>query len=285
MTEMEIAERLHGIRCFLLDMDGTIYLGDKLFTFTKSFLDTVQKTGRAYRFFTNNSSKNRQAYLEKLSRMGIVIPPEWMYISNQVAVRVLGERYPGGRMMVLGTDCLIQDFKEAGFQVKTGRSPDAVVLGFDTTITYEAIWAACDAVRAGAAFYGVNPDWNCPVENGGWMPDCGSLAKVIEASTGAVPEFFGKPARHTLDFILEQTGFRPEELAVIGDRLYTDIALAHGTPVTSILVLTGEASRKDSETAPTPPDLIVESLAELRDALLLESRTGGMDIERNGPSV
>lgn len=159
------------------------------------------------------------------------------------------------------------------------------MLGFDTTITYEAIWAACDAVRAGAAFYGVNPDWNCPVENGGWMPDCGSLAKVIEASTGAVPEFFGKPARHTLDFILEQTGFRPEELAVIGDRLYTDIALAHGTPVTSILVLTGEASRKDSETAPTPPDLIVESLAELRDALLLESRTGGMDIERNGPSV
>ncbi len=95
LTEMEIAERLHGIRCFLLDMDGTIYLGDKLFTFTKSFLDTVQKTGRAYRFFTNNSSKNRQAYLEKLSRMGIVIPPEWMYISNQVAVRVLGERYPG----------------------------------------------------------------------------------------------------------------------------------------------------------------------------------------------
>lgn len=94
------------------------------------------------------------------------------------------------------------------------------------------------------------------------MPDCGSLAKVIEASTGAVPEFFGKPARHTLDFILEQTGFRPEELAVIGDRLYTDIALAHGTPVTSILVLTGEASRKDAETAPTPPDLIVESLAE-----------------------
>lgn len=147
LTEMEIAERLHGIRCFLLDMDGTIYLGDKLFTFTKSFLDTVQKTGRAYRFFTNNSSKNRQAYLEKLSRMGIVIPPEWMYISNQVAVRVLGERYPGGRMMVLGTDCLIQDFKEAGFQVNTGRSPDAVVLGFDTTITYEAIWAACDAVR------------------------------------------------------------------------------------------------------------------------------------------
>ena len=132
--------------------------------------------------------------------MGIVIPPEWMYISNQVAVRVLGERYPGGRMMVLGTDCLIQDFKEAGFQVNTGRSPDAVVLGFDTTITYEAIWAACDAVRAGAAFYGVNPDWNCPVENGGWMPDCGSLAKVIEASTGAVPEFFGKPATPLISF-------------------------------------------------------------------------------------
>ena len=280
-----MAASLRDLQCFIFDMDGTINLGETPIDGAKDLISFLQARRIPFFFFTNNSSKNRQAYLEKLSRMGIVIPPEWMYISNQVAVRVLGERYPGGRMMVLGTDCLIQDFKEAGFQVNTGRSPDAVVLGFDTTITYEAIWAACDAVRAGAAFYGVNPDWNCPVENGGWMPDCGSLAKVIEASTGAVPEFFGKPARHTLDFILEQTGFRPEELAVIGDRLYTDIALAHGTPVTSILVLTGEASRKDAETAPTPPDLIVESLAELRDALLLESRTGGMDIERNGPSV
>lgn len=99
------------------------------------------------------------------------------------------------------------------------------------------------------------------------MPDCGSLAKVIEASTGAVPEFFGKPTRHTLDFILEQTGFRPEELAVIGDRLYTDIALAQDSAVTSILVLTGEATREDAAASPTPPDLMMDSLAQLRDLL------------------
>ncbi len=269
MTNSEIADRLRDIRCFLLDMDGTIYLGDKLFDFTKPFLNAVLKTGRTYRFFTNNSSKNRQAYLDKLARMGIEIPPEWMYISNQVAIRILKDRYPGGRMMVLGTQCLLQDFREAGFQVNTDARPDAVVLGFDTDITYKDIWAACDAVRAGAAFYGVNPDWNCPVENGGWMPDCGSLAKVIEASTGVSPEFFGKPTRHTLEFILEETGFRPEELAVIGDRLYTDIALAHQTPVTSILVLTGEASLKEAVVSQTPPDLIVESLAELEYVLNL----------------
>ena len=267
MTDAEIKSRLRGIRCFLLDMDGTIYLGDKLFPFTISFLDTVLKTGRTYRFFTNNSSKNRQTYLEKLSRMGIVVPPDWMYISNQVAAKVLRERYPGGSLMVLGTPCLLRDFEAAGFRVNTGEAPDAVVLGFDTTITYDKIWAACDAIRAGAAFYGVNPDWNCPVEDGGWMPDCGSMAKVIEASTGAVPEFFGKPTRHTLEFILEQTGFRPEELAVIGDRLYTDIALAQDSAVTSILVLTGEATREDAAASPTPPDIMVESLAKLRDLL------------------
>lgn len=274
MTDSETAHRLQKIRCFLLDMDGTIYLGDKLFDFTTSFLHTVLQTGRTYRFFTNNSSKNRQAYLDKLARMGIAIPPEWMYISNQVAIRILKDRYPGGHMMVLGTSCLLQDFQEAGFRVNAGDRPDAVVLGFDTDITYQDIWAACDAVRAGAAFYGVNPDWNCPVENGGWMPDCGSLAKVIEASTGVTPEFFGKPTRHTLEFILDETGFRPEELAVIGDRLYTDIALAHQTPVTSILVLTGEASLKEAETSPTPPDMIVESLAELRDILIQASPLG-----------
>ena len=117
MTEMEIAERLHGIRCFLLDMDGTIYLGDKLFTFTKSFLDTVQKTGRAYRFFTNNSSKNGETYLRKLSQMGIDAGPEDVLTSGQAAAQTIMQRYPGKKVWVMGNDLLKEELCSLGLPV------------------------------------------------------------------------------------------------------------------------------------------------------------------------
>ena len=119
-------------------------------------------------------------------------------------------------------------------------------------------------------YVGVNPDLNCPVAGGGFTPDCGSIARLIEASTGVFPEFYGKPSRHTLDFLTEKTGFAPAELAVVGDRLYTDIALAQGTEATSILVLTGEATREEAERGPVTPTLIVRSLEEITELLLSE---------------
>ena len=271
MTRDELVSRLRDVRCFVLDMDGTIYLGDTLFPFTRDFLRQAEASGRRACFFTNNSSRNATFYLQKLSRLGIDVPPQAMFTANQVAAEYLAERAPQGVYLV-GTPSLREDFQEAGIPLDSGR-PDAVVVGFDTTLTYEKLRRACDLVRGGASFYGVNPDYNCPVENGGMMPDCGSICRIVEASTGVKPAFFGKPSPLVLEHIARRTGCRAGELAVVGDRLYTDIALAHGTDALSILVLTGEATREDAGLSPTPPDWIAESLAEI--AVMLADMAAG----------
>mgnify|MGYP000007766862 CR=1 FL=1 len=115
--------------------------------------------------------------------------------------------------------------------------------------------------------FGINPDWNCPMEGGAFIPDCGSIAKLIEASTGRFPEFFGKPSKHTLDYIIQETGYEPDEIAIVGDRLYTDIAVADQSDVTSILVLSGESTREDVKTSDVKPNVILEDLSEITKML------------------
>ena len=264
LTEEQV-RRLEKVRVFVLDMDGTIYLGERLFPFTRGFLERVKATGRDFCFFTNNSSKNRAAYLEKLERMGISIPPEKMLLSNGVILEFLRQRHPGARCYVVGTPALREDFRQAGF-VPDDEDADLVILGFDTTLTYDKLRVACDLIRAGRPVYGVNPDWNCPVE-GGFIPDCGSIAALVKASTGVQCEFFGKPSPHTLGYLLEKTGCRPEELAVVGDRLYTDIAVTAGTGAMGILVMSGETTPELLAQSPAQPDLVVADLEELGRSL------------------
>lgn len=258
--------KIQSIKCFILDMDGTIYLGNELFDFTKDFLSKVKNTGREYYFFTNNSSKSQQAYIDKLGKMGISIEPKQMMISSHVMIQYLKKHHIEESIYVVGTPSLVNEFKTFDMPL-TEDDPDIVVLGFDTTLTYEKISKACHYIRNGCIYYGINPDWNCPMEGGTFIPDCGSMAKMIEASTGRFPEFFGKPSRHTLDYIVEQTGYQPEEIAIVGDRLYTDIAVADGSPVTSILVLSGESTLQDVEDSTVKPDIILNSLKELSNTL------------------
>lgn len=257
---------LEKIKCFVLDMDGTIYLEDKLFSFTESFLKKVEETGRSYCYFTNNSSKNQKDYLEKLERIGIPAPAEKMFLSTQVIIKYLKEHHADESYYIVGTPSLVTAFEEAGFTLDD-ENPDNVILGFDTTLTYEKMSKACHFIRNGAGYFGVNPDYNCPMKEGTYIPDCGSMAMMIEGSTGRTPEFFGKPSRHTLDFVVEQTGFKENEIAVIGDRIYTDIAVANGTEATSIMVLTGETQMKDLRNYNYAPDMIVGSLEDLIELL------------------
>lgn len=247
-------------------MDGTIYLGNELFPYTKDFLKKVEETGRKYYFFTNNSSKSQQMYIEKLDKLGISIKKEQMMISSHVILQYLKEYYEGKKIYVVGTPSLIQEFQDFGRNL-TEETPDIVVLGFDTTLTYEKLSKACHYIRNGCVYFGINPDWNCPMEGGTFIPDCGSIAKLIEASTGRFPEFFGKPSKHTLDYIIRETGYKPEEIAIIGDRLYTDIAVADQSDVTSILVLSGESTRIDVEASDIKPDVILEDLSEITKML------------------
>lgn len=254
-------EQLAQVQCFVLDMDGTIYLGDQLFDFTKDFLQTARAAGKDVVFLTNNSSRNAQMYVEKLARMGIAVEKEKMLISNAVILEHLQRHHAGQRVYVVGTPALVEDFRAAGVPL-SDTDPQVVVLGFDTTLDYEKLAKACHFVRNGARLYGVNMDYNCPTEHG-FIPDCGSIAKLVLASTGVQAEFFGKPSRHMLDYVKEHTGYAENELAFVGDRLYTDIAIADGTQALSILVWTGEAKPADLFQSQTQPKMICDSLAEI----------------------
>jgi glycerol-1-phosphate dehydrogenase [NAD(P)+] len=248
---------LSGVKCFVLDMDGTIYLGDRLFPFTLDFLERVRGSGSDVVFFTNNSSQSAAFYLKKLESMGIPVPPDKLFTSTQVLLSHLKQ----DRVFVAGTKALAAEFEEAGYTV-TEDNPRFAVLGFDRDMDYRRLTALCDFIRAGLPVYGVNMDYNCPVE-GGYIPDCGALAAAVEASTGVEIEFYGKPSRHALEYIVRRTGYKEEELCFIGDRLYTDIAITAGTKARSVLVLSGETKREDLNGSPFVPDLTVENLSTL----------------------
>lgn len=261
-----IQEAMKNIRAFILDMDGTIYLGNELFPYTHHFLDMVKKTGREYYFFTNNSSKDLKTYIDKLKKMNITIEDKQMMVSTHVILRWLSEHHKNKSLYVVGTPALQDEFKKHGWKLDE-EHPDIVVLGFDTTLTYEKLSKACHFIRNGAEYYGINPDLNCPMENNTFIPDCGSMAKLIEASTGKFPEFFGKPSKKTLEYIMKETGYRANEIAIIGDRLYTDIAVADQSDVTSILVMSGETKKEDVEKSEIKPDIIIENIGVLADLL------------------
>lgn len=189
-------EKLNKIKCFILDMDGTIYLGNQLFSFTPDFLEALKNNNKDYYFFTNNSSKNISAYIEKLNKMGIFINENQMLISSHVIIEFIKKEHPGKSVYVVGTEYLKQDFTDAGIP-QNDENPDITVIAFDTTLTFEKLCKACKFVKNGSIYYGVNPDTTCPVEDG-FVPDCGSTARLIESATGRYPRFFGKPTKDTL---------------------------------------------------------------------------------------
>jgi len=260
VTSYFSSQALTDVKCFVLDMDGTIYLGDKVFPYTGRFLEHLEKSGLDHVFYTNNSSQNAAYYIKKLKKMGIEVTPEKLLMSTHVLLDHLSNKH-GSRVYVAGTKALRDDFEAAGYLL-TEHDPDFVVLGFDTDMDYARLTKLCDFIRAGLPYYGVHIDYNCPVE-GGFIPDCGSLASAVAAATGVSPEFFGKPSRYTLDHIINKTGYQEDELCFIGDRLYTDIAISSGTKARSVLVLSGETKRDDLYDSEFTPDLIVDDLEEL----------------------
>lgn len=261
----ENLEVLRSKKLFVLDMDGTFYLGNKLIEGSLGFLEKLEETGREFLFFTNNSSRIASFYKKKLAGMGCFVEEDRIVTSGDVTIKYLKENYPGAGVYLVGTDLLEESFRKGGINL-TEERPDIVVLSFDTSLTYEKISKACTFIRNGAIFLATHLDLNCPTEDG-FIPDCGAMCALVEASTGKKPKYLGKPFRETVDMIKLITGRKDEELAFVGDRLYTDIATGVKNGITGILVLTGETVRKDVETSEVKPDFIFESLAALGNAL------------------
>ena len=258
-------DELKQKKLFILDMDGTFYLGNKLIPGSLEFLEKLRQKGIDFIFFTNNSSRTRQFYKQKLAAMGCFVDEYSIVTSGDVTIRFLRENYSDASVYLVGTDLLEQSFIDGGIKL-TQNDPDFVVLGFDTTLTYEKIERACTFIRNGAVFIATHLDLNCPTEDG-FIPDCGAMCAMIEASTGVKPRYLGKPFKDTVDMIKLLTGRNSNEMAFVGDRLYTDVAVCVNNGITGILVLSGETVPGDIEKSSVKPDYIFESLYELGKVL------------------
>ncbi len=254
-------KNLNEIRCFLLDMDGTFYLGDQLLPGALEFIDLLVRRDIQYLFLTNNSSKTRKEYADKISRLGLDLPETKIFTSGEATAIFLARQKPGARLFVAGTPALEREFREHGFQL-TADDPDFAVLGFDTTLTYAKIWKLCDLVVAGTPFIATHPDINCPTETG-FMPDIGAMIAMIAASTGKQPDVIvGKPYSPIVEAVTDKLQLPVDSLCMVGDRLYTDIALGK-TGLTTVLVLSGETRREDLAGSPFQPDYVLNDLADL----------------------
>ncbi len=267
---------LQHIRCFLLDMDGTIYLGNKLLPGAGELISVLRRLGIEFLFLTNNSSRDKQAYVEKLAALGIGVRRNQVLTSGEATAIYLQGIKPGAKVFLLGTPTLAQEFAAHGFQlVSRAGDPDYVVLGFDTTLTYQKLWDASDLIRAGTEYVATHPDFNCPLEGGKYMPDAGAMIAFIEASTGRRPKVIGKPNREIVEAALTWTRVGREEIAMVGDRLYTDIAMGKEAGLTSILVLSGETRQEDLERSQFRPDYVFASVGQLAEALSREADDRG----------
>ena len=280
--------RLAKIKHLALDMDGTIYLGSTLFPFTKKFLSDMSEAGIGYSFLTNNPSKSVADYLKKLEGLGIEADEGNMYTTSLAAIDYIKAHYPEAkRLFLLGTPSMISQFEKAGFESCADDAedvPDVLVAAFDMTLEYSRLCRAAWWASQGVPYIATNPDRVCPTDQKVVLVDCGSICKCIEHATGRQPDItLGKPDPNMLKGILDRHGLDPEEIAMIGDRIYTDTAMAHNAGAFGVLVLSGEttletaeAVAEDARTNPAPeffpPDLIVRDIKELGE-LLIESRS------------
>jgi 4-nitrophenyl phosphatase/NagD protein len=247
--------------CFLFDLDGTVYLGDSLLPGARDLLRYLDENSISYFFLTNNSSRSRTDYSKKLAGFGLQASEDRIFSSGIATAIYLQKHKPGARIYLVGTPSLEEEFMDFGFEL-VQEEPDYVVLGFDTTLTYQKIHKLTDFVSEGLPYIATHPDINCPTQDG-FMPDIGAMMAMVKSSTGREADVIvGKPNPPMVEAIGELTGYKPDQLTMVGDRLYTDIAMAKAG-IKTVLVLSGETKRGDIPDAPYEPDLVCENLGEL----------------------
>jgi len=258
---MELAEKT----LFLLDMDGTLYLGDRLFPATRDFLDAIRACGGTCLYLTNNSSRGADAYVKKLRALGIAAQESDLLTSVDAAIHYLRRRGMGESLFyVCGTESFKSQLRRAGFRLceEPSEQVDAVLCGFDTELTFQKLEDACRLLTRGAAFLATNPDWVCPTEFG-YVPDCGSVCEMLRRATGRTPVVIGKPQPEMVELAMERTGRTPAQTLVVGDRIYTDVACGVRAGVDAVLVLSGESTMDTVLDAREHPAAIYRDVGEL----------------------
>lgn len=259
-------KRLKEAELFVLDMDGTLYLGESVLPGAIDFIHDLEKAGKRYIYLTNNSSRAGEDYIPRLRNLGFPCTKEQVFTSGMATAEYLLKTYPGKRMYPVGTLRFLLELGSYGIEF-TEDDPAAVVVGFDRELTYTKLEKAVHFLRKGAAFIAANPDWVCPMPNDEVLPDCGSICALLTAASGKVPFYIGKPNRSMIDILSERTGVPNSKIVCVGDRLYTDIAVGVNAGALSALVLSGETSEAMLAESDIKPDYVFPSVKELGEAL------------------
>lgn len=256
---------MKSIKCVMLDLDGTVYLGENIFPYTIAFLKTLDELNIGHIFLTNNSSKGTDGYIEKFAKMGIKATEENILISSHAAADYINTHYKNKRTYLTGTESFMKEMIKMGIKV-VEDDPEILLAGFDTSLDYQRLTKFTNYVNKGLPYIATHPDAVCPAEDG-FLPDLGSVMELIYACTKRRPEVIcGKPNEQILIAAEHKTGFSRDNLLMVGDRLTTDIAMgAHG--IKTALVLSGEATMEDLHSAPYKPTYIFPSIKELGEAL------------------
>ena len=271
-------DRLASCELFLFDMDGTLYLGEDVFDGAIELIEDLPSLGKRYIYLTNNSSRAGGDYVERLRRLGFPCEREDVFTSSMATGEYLRQHHPGARVYLAGTRAFHRELASYGIGLVNDEeghadadTVDVVVQGFDTELTYEKLDRACHYLRRGAAFVAANPDWVCPMPADEVLPDCGSICALLTASTGVEPFYIGKPNRAMVDVVSVMTGVPNERICCVGDRLYTDIAVAQNAGAVSVLVLSGETTPDMVKAAERQPDYVMSDVSELHRILKEQS--------------
>lgn len=275
-SEEVLLEKCRRIRHVALDMDGTIYMGSTLFPFTLDFLKLLESEGIRHTYLTNNPTRSASDYISKLRRLGIDASPDEMYTSSMAMTDYLHLHHPDiKRLFVLGTPSMQDEFRRAGFTLTDNDPddrPDALLVAFDTTLVYDRLCRAAWWAASGIPYFATNPDWVCPTDERTVLVDCGSLCKAIEGATGRLPDVvIGKPNPAMLHCIRDRYGLSSDEIAMCGDRIYTDVASAVNAGSLGVLVLSGETTLETALASDPMPDITARDISVFGD-LLKQSR-------------
>lgn len=259
-------KKLKNIKCFILDIDGTVYLKDKVINGALDFIETLKSQDKSYYFLTNNSSENPAMLENKLNSAGFSISCNDIMTSGSATVSYLKNQNEKANIFLLGTPSLEQDFIDNRFNIvnNSNDTPDYVVVGYDTTMTYEKVSNACTHIQNGVTYIGTHPDMKFPLGDNMFKPDAGAIQEMINAATSKKPVIIGKPSAHIVDEIIRKLDFTKEDVAIVGDRLYTDIQLGINADITSILVLSGETDKALYESSDIKANYVFESINELK---------------------
>ena len=257
--------RLRAKRLFLLDLDGTLYLDERLFDGAADFLRAIRSRGGTYRFLTNNSSRGAESYVEKLRRLGVEAETSDFLTSVDALIAHLHAQGMAEKLLyVCGTQSMKRQLTQAGLRLTDDRDAavDALVMGFDTELTFQKLEDACILLNRGADYLATNPDWVCPTWYG-FVPDCGSVCEMLFRATGRRPYVIGKPRPDMAHLAMARGGFSTEETVLLGDRLYTDIACGVNAGIDTVLVLSGVTSRHDISKFPYRPRLVLNGVGDI----------------------